>query len=69
MAQAIHHEMLWTEVTADPYSYFGRLREEDPVHWNSKYAVWIVTDYDDVTHLTRHPGLFSSASWKNDPSL
>ena len=67
MATAIHDEMFSPEVTADPYSYFGRLRDEDPVHWNSRYEVWVVTGYDDVTHITRHPELFSSAFWKNDP--
>jgi len=51
----------------DPYTYFGQLREQDPVHWNEKYAVWVVTRYDDVVWLLRNNELFSSAVLKNDP--
>lgn len=54
-------------MTANPYSYFGRLREEDPVHWNSRYEAWVVTGYDDITYIMRHPELLSSAFWKKDP--
>jgi len=45
----------------------GRLRDEDPIHWNEKYELWAVTRYDDLTWLTRHHELFSSAVFKNDP--
>ncbi len=49
------------EVVHDPYTYFGRLREEDPVHWNTRDEAWLITRYEDVVWLTRHPELFSSA--------
>ncbi len=58
----MHDDIFSDEVTADPYSYFGKLRTEDPVHWNSKYKAWIVTGYDDITQVLRHPELYSSAS-------
>lgn len=67
MTTVIHDEMFSPEVSADPYSYFGRLREEDPIHWNQKYEVWVVTGYDDIVYIMRHPEHFSSAFWKNDP--
>jgi cytochrome P450 len=33
----------------DPAAYFGRLRDEAPVHWNSRWSGWIVTRHDDVS--------------------
>jgi cytochrome P450 len=59
--------MFTPDVIADPYGYYGRLRDEDPVHWNDTYGLWVITRHDDVTWLTRHHELFSSAVFKNDP--
>jgi len=59
--------MFTRDVIADPYGYYGRLRDEDPVHWNDTYALWVITRHEDVTWLTRHHELFSSAVFKNDP--
>jgi len=67
MATAVHDDMFTPDVIADPYGYYGRLRDEDPVHWNDTYALWVITRHDDVTWLTRHHELFSSAVFKNDP--
>ena len=64
---AIHDDMFTEDVIADPYAYYGRLREEDPVHWNEKYALWVLTRHDDVVWMTRHHELFSNAVFKNDP--
>jgi cytochrome P450 len=43
----------------EPYEYCGRMREEDPLHWNELYELWLITRYDDLVWLTRHPELFS----------
>jgi cytochrome P450 len=59
--------MFTPDVIADPYAYYGRLRDEDPIHWNDAYALWVITRHDDVTWMTRHNELFSSAVFKNDP--
>jgi len=67
MDTAIHDDLFAPDVIADPYGYFGRLREEDPVHWNAKYELWIITRYDDIVWLIRHPELFSSEVFKRDP--
>jgi cytochrome P450 len=67
MAAAIPDDMFSTDVIADPYTYYGRLRDEDPVHWNDTYALWVITRHDDVTWMTRHNELFSSAVFRNDP--
>lgn len=67
MASPVHYDMFTPDVIADPYSYYGRLREKDPVHWNEQYALWVITRYDDLVWLTRQHELFSSAVFKNDP--
>ncbi len=64
---AIHDAMFTEDVITDPYTYYGRLREEDPVHWNDKYALWVITRHDDVVWMTRHHELFSNAFFRNDP--
>ena len=50
----------------DPHSHYARLRELDPVHWNDRFQLWMVTRYEDVIWLVRRPELFSSAVIKND---
>jgi cytochrome P450 len=67
MATTIQSDMFTQDVIADPYTYYGRLRNEDPIHWNETYELWAVTRYDDLVWLTRHHELFSSAVFKNDP--
>jgi cytochrome P450 len=58
--------MFAPDTIADPYTYYGRLRDEDPVHWNEPYELWVITRHDDLVWLTRHHELFSSAVFKND---
>ena len=67
MVTAVRDDMFTPDVIADPYGYYGRLRDEDPVHWNETYALWVITGYDELVWLTRHHELFSSAVFKNDP--
>jgi cytochrome P450 len=67
MAAALQDDMFTPDVIADPYAYYGRLRDEDPIHWNDTYALWVITRHDDVTWMTRHNELFSSAVFRNDP--
>ena len=67
MVTRIQDDMFTPDVIADPYAYYGQLRDEDPVHWNDTYALWVITAYDDLVWLTRHHELFSSAVFKNDP--
>jgi cytochrome P450 len=63
----VHEDLLAPEVIEDPYSYFGRLREDDPVHWNSRYETWVITRYDDVVWSLRRPEFFSSEVFLRDP--
>jgi cytochrome P450 len=67
MSTVVQDDMFTQDVIADPYPYYGKLRDEDPVHWNDTYGLWVITRHDDVTWLTRHHELFSSAVFRNDP--
>ena len=45
------------------WGYFDRLRDEDPVHYcrQSRYGpYWSITRYDDIMHVDRNHGIFSS---------
>jgi cytochrome P450 len=53
-------------VIENPYPFFARLRESDPVHWNAAYQLWVLTRYDDVVELVRNHEMFSSAVIRND---
>lgn len=53
-------DFMTPKAIADPESYFGRLREEDPIHWNATKKMWILTRYDDIVWACRQPHLFSS---------
>jgi cytochrome P450 len=44
----MHDHLFAPEVAYDPYAYFCRLREEDPVHWNTRDKAWLITRYEDV---------------------
>jgi cytochrome P450 len=65
----INDDMFTADVIADPYTYYGRLREEDPVHWNALYDLWVITRHDDLVWMTRHHELFSNAVFRNDHRL
>lgn len=65
-AAAIDDDIYADSVISDPYTYYGRLRELDPVHWNPRHETWLVTRYDDIMWLLRHPELFSSRFYADD---
>jgi cytochrome P450 len=67
MPIAVQDDLFTPDVIANPYDYYGRLRDEDPVHWNPSYELWLITRHDDLVWLTRHHELFSSAVFRNDP--
>lgn len=66
MVTIVADDMFTNDVLSDPYTYYGRLREVDPVHWNELYELWVVTGHDELVWLTRRHELFSSEFWKRD---
>ena len=67
MVTTINDDMFTADVIQDPYKYYGALRDEDPVHWNELYELWVVTRHDDLVWLTRNNEQFSSQVMANDP--
>ena len=67
MSAELQDNLFAPEGIANPYDYYGRVREQDPVRWNKAYELWLITRYEDLVWLTRHHELFSSAVFRNDP--
>jgi cytochrome P450 len=67
MVTIINDDMFTADVIQDPYRYYGRIRDEDPVHWNELYELWVITRHDDLVWLTRNHEQFSSSVFVNDP--
>jgi pimeloyl-[acyl-carrier protein] synthase len=59
------------EVIRDPYTWYGRLRDEDPVQWNELSKAWLVTGHAELTSVVRRHDVFSSRNPRyivSDPS-
>ncbi len=58
------HELYWdpfdTEIDANPYGIWRRLRDEAPVYRNDRYDFWALSRFADVEAAHRDPSLFSS---------
>lgn len=57
---AIDYAPFADHVRSDPFSHYRRLREEAPAHWSSNPASWVISRYEDVLEILRHPEAFSS---------
>jgi cytochrome P450 StaP len=54
------------EFRADPYAFYRRLREEDPVHWGLPFepyfeGAWHIASYADVSAMLKDPRLGKAA--------
>ena len=67
MVAIINDDMFAPDVIQDPYRYFGQIRDQDPVHWNELYQLWVITRHDDLVWLARNHEQFSNSVWLNDP--
>ena len=67
MLTSINDDMFAADVIQDPYRYYGRIRDEDPVHWNELYELWVITRHDDLVWLARNHEQFSNSVYVNDP--
>ena len=67
MVTTLTDDLFSPEVVQDPYTYFARMREEDPVHWNAPYKLWVISKYKDLIWVTRRPEMFSSEVFYRDP--
>ncbi len=53
--------MFSAEFYRDPYPVYAALRERDPVHWDEKHQVWVLTRYADVAASLADPRLARGA--------
>lgn len=58
-ADALTDDLLGPEITRDPYPFFGRLREESPVHYSEAHRAWLLTRYDDIVAGFSDPAMSS----------
>jgi cytochrome P450 len=42
------------------HDVFEQLRVNDPVHWDERNQLWVITKHEDVTYVERHAELFCS---------
>lgn len=45
----------------DPWEGYRWLRNNDPVHWDEKNRMWVVSRHEDVSHVSRHQERYSAA--------
>lgn len=46
-------------IQAQPRDFFWTMREQDPVHYDEKLGMWLVSRYEDIVELLRDPETFS----------
>lgn len=44
----------------DPFPLYARMRAERPVYWYEPLKLWALTRYQDISQVSRNPGIFSS---------
>jgi pimeloyl-[acyl-carrier protein] synthase len=45
--------LLRPEIRANPYPFYARIRDEDPVHWDEAMGFWVIARYADVSSIYR----------------
>ncbi|HET7928566.1 MAG TPA: cytochrome P450 [Actinomycetota bacterium] len=50
------------ELEHDPYPFYERLRDEEPVSWVPAVQLWLVTRYEDVRTVDLTPEVFTAAT-------
>jgi len=44
----------------DPWDTYRWLRDNDPVHWDERNELWVISRHADVVHVSLHPELYCS---------
>ena len=61
MATELYWDPFDTEIDANPYDIWRRMRDEAPVYRNDQYDFYALTRFDDVEAAHKDPKTFSSA--------
>jgi cytochrome P450 len=56
----IHYEPFSEEARHNPYPLYRALRKQPDLYWAESAQAWVLSRYDDVMHVLKHPELFSS---------
>lgn len=56
---ALYHP-LRGEQLENPYPFYERSRNEEPIFYSDEFQAWVVTRYDDVLSILNQPAVFSS---------
>ena len=60
----INQSLTSNDFFQSPWEVYDYLRSEAPVFWCEPWSQWIVTRYEDVSHILKSPSLFSSVGWE-----
>lgn len=44
----------------DPWETYRWLRHNDPIHWDAKNKLWVISKHEDVAYISRTPELYCS---------
>jgi cytochrome P450 len=51
----------------DPYPFYSRVRQEEPVTFCEELDAWLVARYEDIQYILLHPEIFSSSNTLTSP--
>jgi cytochrome P450 len=55
LKRLVRPQLFGPSMLADPYPYYARLRQTDPVHWAEGHGGWVLTRYADIVTVLRSP--------------
>jgi cytochrome P450 family 142 subfamily A polypeptide 1 len=45
----------------DPWEGYRWLRANEPIHWDERNELWVLSRHEDVSHVSRHQEIYSAA--------
>jgi cytochrome P450 len=49
-----------TQIDADPFPFYAKLRAQHPCYWSERNATWILSRYEDVSRAAQDWNTYSS---------
>lgn len=62
MEGAPEFDLYSTQIDADPFPAYARLRDHHPCYWSDRNGIWMLTRYQDVQRAANDWRLYSSAA-------
>ena len=56
----LHYSPFLPEVMEDPFPFYRRLRDEQPVYYMPTYNAWVLSRFDDIWTATEQPEIFTT---------